>query len=67
MGAQKAVERSLQFMNSRVKGAGGAICISASGEVGFHFTTVRMAWAFAKGGDLTWGLDPNERNIERIL
>jgi isoaspartyl peptidase/L-asparaginase-like protein (Ntn-hydrolase superfamily) len=64
MTAQNAVEESLRFMNSRVKGAGGAICISASGEAAFHFTTERMAWAIAKADVLSWGLDPNERNTE---
>jgi isoaspartyl peptidase/L-asparaginase-like protein (Ntn-hydrolase superfamily) len=64
MNAQNAVEESLRFMNSRVKGAGGAICISASGEAAFHFTTERMAWAIAKADVLSWGLDPNERNTE---
>jgi hypothetical protein len=53
-------------MNSRVKGAGGAICISASGEAAFHFTTERMAWAIAKADVLSWGLDPNEHNTEMI-
>ena len=66
MNAQNAVEESLRFMNSRVKGAGGAICISASGEAAFHFTTERMAWAIAKADVLSWGLDPNERNMEMM-
>ncbi|XP_057377341.1 isoaspartyl peptidase/L-asparaginase-like [Daphnia carinata] len=66
MKAQEAVEQSLQLMNSRVKGAGGAICISASGEPAFHFTTERMAWAIAKADVLSWGLDPNECNIEKM-
>lgn len=66
MEAQKAVEHSLELMNKRVSGAGGAICISASGEPAFHFTTERMAWAIAKANVLSWGLDPNERNTEMI-
>ncbi|KAI9561701.1 hypothetical protein GHT06_012661 [Daphnia sinensis] len=67
MRAQEAVEQSLQLMNSRVKGAGGAICISASGEPAFHFTTERMAWAIAKADVLSWGLDPNESNVEKMV
>lgn len=66
MKAQEAVEQSLQLMNSRVKGAGGAICISASGEPAFHFTTERMAWAIAKADVLSWGLDPKESNVEKM-
>lgn len=53
-------------MNSRVKGAGGVICISAIGETAFHFTTERMAWAIAKQGELSWGLNPNEFNQEKL-
>lgn len=60
------MENSLNYMNSRVKGAGGVICISANGEAAFHFTTERMAWAIAKQGELTWGLDPSELNRENI-
>lgn len=66
MNAQNAVEQSLRLMNSRIKGAGGAICISASGEAAFHFTTERMAWAIAKADVLSWGLDPNEHNTEMM-
>ena len=53
-------------MNLRVKGAGGVVCISAKGEPAFHFTTERMAWAIARQGELSWGLDPNEINREKI-
>ena len=60
MSAQAAVERALDFMNERVLGAGGAICITRKGEIGFHFTTQRMAWAFIKQGIFKWGLNPGE-------
>ena len=65
--AQNAVEQSLRLMNSKVKGAGGAICINAFGEAAFRFTTERMAWAIAKADVLSWGLDPNERNTEKMV
>lgn len=67
MSAQPAVEKSLQLMKSKVKGAGGAICISASGEAAFSFTTERMAWAVAKTDVVTWGLDPEETNSEKLV
>lgn len=63
---QSAVEQALDFMKSRVKGAGGVICINAGGETAHHFTTERMAWAIAKADVLSWGLDPNERNEEQL-
>ena len=66
IGAKSAVEQSLEFMNKRVKGAGGAICISATGEAAFHFTTERMAWAVVKDDILSWGLDPGELNEEKL-
>jgi len=66
IGAKSAVEQSLEFMNKRVKGAGGAICISATGEAAFHFTTERMAWAIVKDDILSWGLDPGELNEEKL-
>ncbi len=66
MKAQNAVEQSLRLMNSKVKGAGGVICISASGEAAFNFTTERMAWAIAKADVLSWGLDPKEYNTEKM-
>lgn len=53
-------------MSKRVQGAGGAICISATGEAAFHFTTERMAWAIVKDDVLSWGLDPSESNEEKL-
>jgi len=63
---QSAVQQSLEFMGKRVQGAGGAICISATGEAAFHFTTERMAWAIVKDDVLSWGLDPGELNEEKL-
>ena len=64
--AQMAVEKALEDMRAKVKGAGGCISISATGEPGFHFTTERMAWAIAKAGALSWGLEPSECNTEQL-
>ena len=64
--AQMAVEKALEDMRTKVKGAGGCISISATGEPGFHFTTERMAWAIAKTDVLSWGLEPSECNTEQL-
>ena len=66
MSAQNAVEEALKTMHLRVQGAGGAICISASGTPAFHFTTEKMAWAFVKADQISWGLDPKEHNTEDV-
>ena len=63
---QTATEEALEYMNKRVQGAGGAICISATGETAFHFTTEKMAWASVEDDVLSWGLDPAERNEEKL-
>lgn len=52
-----AIEKALNKMESRVKGYGGAIAISHLGQVGYAFTTQRMAWASVKDGLLQYGLD----------
>ncbi|KAI3362666.1 hypothetical protein L3Q82_001738 [Scortum barcoo] len=44
---------SLQYMADRVRGAGGAIVVSLSGQWAATFTTERMAWA-AVDGDVLW-------------
>lgn len=66
MSPESALERALERMETKVKGAGGAICISANGEAAFRFTTERMAWAMVKADVLSWGLDPNEHNHEEV-
>ena len=43
--SQQAADRSLQFMWEKVKGRGGLIMITASGDIIRSFTTPRMAWA----------------------
>merc|ERR1711957_38968 len=51
----EAVLSSLQMMDSRVNGQGGAICINKSGEPGMAYTTEKMAWAVARPGLKTIG------------
>lgn len=58
---QLATERALSYMSDRVQGTGGAISLSRTGEVGLSFTSMRMAWAWAKGEELHHGLEPGER------
>lgn len=60
MSAQKASEVALQKMADRVKGHGGVVTVSKDGDIGKHFTTERMAWAWIKAGKLHYGLNCGE-------
>lgn len=57
---------SLQYMADRVRGAGGSIIVSPSGEWAATFTTDRMAWAAVDQDGLWYGLNPNERFTETL-
>lgn len=66
----KSVEESsrlsLQHMADRVRGSGGSIAVSPSGEWAATFTTTRMAWAAVDQEGLWYGLDPNDRFQETL-
>lgn len=53
-------------MADRVRGAGGSIIVSPSGEWAATFTTNRMAWAAVDQDGLWYGLNPNERFKETL-
>uniref|UniRef100_A0A3P8TXY2 Isoaspartyl peptidase/L-asparaginase n=1 Tax=Amphiprion percula TaxID=161767 RepID=A0A3P8TXY2_AMPPE len=57
---------SLKHMGDRVRGAGGAIVVSPSGQWAATFTTERMAWAAVEHDVLWYGLDPNEKIQEKL-
>ncbi|KAG7230168.1 hypothetical protein INR49_009888 [Caranx melampygus] len=61
-----ASQLSLQYMGDRVRGAGGAIVVSPSGQWAATFTTERMAWAAVESDVLWYGLDPNTRSKEQL-
>ncbi|XP_034407140.1 isoaspartyl peptidase/L-asparaginase [Cyclopterus lumpus] len=61
-----ASQLSLQYMGDRVRGAGGAIAVSPSGQWAATFTTERMAWSAVDHDGLWYGLDPNERLKEQL-
>jgi len=54
--ATQAARKALEQMESRVHGHGGLIIISNLGEIGYSFTTERMAWAAYKNNILTSGI-----------
>lgn len=53
-------------MADRVRGAGGSIVVSPSGQWAATFTTDRMAWAAVDQDVLWYGLDPDERLKEQL-
>ncbi|XP_060942966.1 isoaspartyl peptidase/L-asparaginase [Limanda limanda] len=61
-----ASQLSLRYMGERVRGAGGAIAVSPSGQWAATFTTERMAWAAVEEDVLWFGLDPDQRLKEHF-
>ncbi|XP_061914276.1 isoaspartyl peptidase/L-asparaginase [Entelurus aequoreus] len=57
----QACDMSLQYMGERVRGAGGVIVVSPTGQWASAFTTERMAWAAVDNNVLYYGLEPNEK------
>ncbi|XP_042234123.1 isoaspartyl peptidase/L-asparaginase-like [Homarus americanus] len=70
MGTGESVKSSIQnglaHMESRIKGFGGAIAVSCKGEVGTHFSTPRMTWAYIQAGKLHYGIHPNQHVTEDL-
>ncbi|KAG1665263.1 Isoaspartyl peptidase/L-asparaginase [Nymphon striatum] len=63
MSAKDAVISGLEYMQNRINGAyGGAVALTNNGDVGIHFTTDRMAWAYRKGEQMKYGVKPREHN-----
>ncbi|XP_062318985.1 isoaspartyl peptidase/L-asparaginase isoform X1 [Osmerus eperlanus] len=65
-GTADAVNVSLTYMGERVRGGGGAIAVSRTGDWAAWFTTERMAWASLEEECLTYGLNPGEAFKEPV-
>ncbi|KAK4324318.1 hypothetical protein Pmani_005034 [Petrolisthes manimaculis] len=61
-----SIRDSLQYMESRVKGFGGAIAVSRIGQVATHFSTPRMPWAYVKARQLHFGMHPDQHCTEEL-
>lgn len=44
-------------MTTRLDNTAGAITLSKKGEVGVHFSSQRMAWAYLKDNKIIYGID----------
>jgi len=63
---QEAADKALANMAERVKGYGGVIVLSNTGDAVTSFTTERMSWAWAKEGTLHSGVNPGEDIQEQV-
>ena len=64
---ESACDKALQNMFQRVGGQGGVIAINNCGQVGWGFTTKRMAWATVVEDVLKFGIEPNEEIVEEVV
>ncbi|KAL4671943.1 hypothetical protein H8957_010014 [Semnopithecus entellus] len=60
---EEAADLSLGYMKSRVKGLGGLIVVSKTGDWVAKWTSTSMPWAAAKDGKLHFGIDPDDTAI----
>lgn len=66
MSPDEASRCALEHMAQRVKGFGGVVVVSRTGQVAANFTTERMAWAWVKDGELHCGLEPKQDDKELL-
>lgn len=53
---QTACESACKRMKDDFKGTGGVIGIDKDGQIGIHFTSQRMAWAYQRGSKMHFGI-----------
>lgn len=63
---QKAADDACREMLERFGGDGGVIAIDKAGNVGIAFSSNQMSWAYQKGNQLFYGVNPGEK-IEETL
>ncbi|XP_037585643.1 isoaspartyl peptidase/L-asparaginase-like [Cebus imitator] len=63
---EEAADLSLGYMKSRVKGLGGLILVSKTGDWVAKWTTTSMPWAATKDGKVHFGIDPGETTIKDL-
>lgn len=56
--AEQASQAALDYMKTRVGGAGGVVTIHKGGSLAHSFTTSRMAWSQVTQEKLSYGIDP---------
>ncbi|XP_037814607.1 probable isoaspartyl peptidase/L-asparaginase GA20639 [Lucilia sericata] len=66
LSAQEATVKVLDEMTERFKQTAGVISIDPKGNLGIYFTSRRMSWAYQRGGELHFGVDKGEDNVEIV-
>ncbi|XP_049868917.1 probable isoaspartyl peptidase/L-asparaginase GA20639 [Pectinophora gossypiella] len=55
-----ATTNAINGMTSRLNNTAGAISLSNKGDVGVHFSSNRMAWAYVKNNKVIYGIDQGQ-------
>ncbi|XP_035432310.2 probable isoaspartyl peptidase/L-asparaginase GA20639 isoform X1 [Spodoptera frugiperda] len=63
--ANTATTMAVNGMTSRLHNTAGAITLSKNGEVGVHFSSNRMSWAYIRDGQIFYGINPGEQFCEK--
>ncbi|XP_063619078.1 probable isoaspartyl peptidase/L-asparaginase CG7860 [Cydia splendana] len=58
--ADVATRNAVNEMTGRLKNTAGAITLSKNGDVGVHFSSNRMSWAYIKDGSIFYGIEPGQ-------
>lgn len=63
--AETATQMVLEEMTARLSQTAGAITIDAGGNVGFYWTSEKMAWAYQKGDEVHYGIRHGDDFMEK--
>jgi len=63
--AETATRMVLEEMTARLTQTAGAITIDPTGQVGFYWTSEKMAWAYRKGDEVHYGIRHGDDFIVR--
>lgn len=58
--ANEATKTAVNGMTKRLNNTAGAITLSKNGDVGVHFSSNRMSWAYIKSNKIYYGIEQNE-------
>ncbi|KAM3961105.1 putative isoaspartyl peptidase/L-asparaginase CG7860 isoform 2-T2 [Aphomia sociella] len=58
--ANAATKKAVTGMTSRLHNTAGAITLSKKGDIGIHFSSRRMSWAYIKDNKIFYGINQGE-------
>lgn len=65
-GPQEAVTEALEVMRTRVGGSGGVISVDRWGQLGIDWNSETMAWAWARSGEIHYGINRGDDFVEEL-